>query len=309
MRQVLARWPHPNDYLEAARRGGRAFAEAGWPDPNPAPFNVPQGGWLALDGLPGYPAHLAETQAPPLMLFGLGDPTAMTYAGLGVVGTREMSTYGQVVAQTAVRSAPAPYPVISGLALGVDACAHEAALDAGIATVAVLATGPDIIYPAQNADLAARIIAAGGAVISEQPFGTGTESAPHRTPAPLPGRLMARNRIISGLSGALVLAEGAGRSGAMHTVWSMLTIGRTVIVAPPKPHARTLPGAQGPLALAADIRRTSDQLTAMGAPRAVADQWAGRGPLSGAVADDRDELALLVRVCLALSSASSHHSD
>lgn len=301
MRQVIARWPHPGDFEAAHRTGGRAFAEAGWPTPARPTIAVPAGGWMALIGTPDYPAQLEATQAPPLVLFGLGDITALRTPGLGVVGTRDMTPYGQVVATTAVQAAAPPTPVISGLARGVDTCAHTAALTEGLPTVAVLATGPDCVYPTQNQDLAAAILTAGGAIISEHPFGTTPETAPHRTPAPLASRLMARNRIIAGLSAALVLAEGQGRSGAMHTVWSMLGMGRPVLVAAPRAHARTLPGAQGPLALAADRARTREQLVAMGAPAAVADRWAGRSPLASGCASDRDDLTLLVRTALAFS--------
>lgn len=300
MRQVLAQWPHPGDFEDAARRGGRAFLEAGWPAAHPAPMTVPTGAWMALDGAPGYPSHLRATQSPPLVLFGLGDPAALATPGLAVVGTRQMTTYGQVVAQTAVQAIPNPYPHISGLAAGVDHASHLAALDAGIPTIAVLATGPDQIYPSEHLDLARRILGAGGAIVSEQPFGTGTDTAPSRTPAPLPARLVARNRILAGLASTVVLAEGAGRSGAMHAIWSTLAMGRHIIVAPPKPHARTIAGAQGPVALASSQPRTAAQLEAMGAPVAVRERWAGCAPLANSVAGDRDELTLMVATALRL---------
>lgn len=306
MRQLIATWPQPADYDAAARRGGAAFAAAGWPHPAPAPLLIPRGGWMALAGTPGYPPHLAATHAPPLLLFGLGDRTALTHPGLGVAGTQNMSDYGRAVIETAVAAVPAPHPVVSGLSPGCDTAALTAALAAGIQVVAVLPTGPDQIYPEANAALAAAILTAGGALVSEQPFGTTADTAPARTPSPLAARLAARARIIAGLSCSLVLAEGAGSSGSLHTVWAMLAMGRTVIVAPPKPHARQRTGAQAPLALAADRPRTTDQLTAMGAPAHVAEAWQGRAPLAGAIAADRDELALLVRITVPLSSASTH---
>lgn len=302
----MAQWPHPGDFEAAARRGGTAFANAGWPHPDPPQIAVPDGGWLAMAGTPTYPHHLSATQSPPLMLFGFGDVRVLSHPGLAVVGTREVTAYGTAVAQTAVRALPSPYSVVSGLARGADAVAHEAALEAGVPTVAVLPTGPDNIYPPENADLARRIISAGGAVISEQPFGTTVDSAPQRKPAPLPGRLMARNRIIAGLAGVLVLAEARGRSGSMHTVWSMLAMGRQVLVAPPKSHARSLPGAQAPLALAEDRVRTASELAAMGAPAGVVERWANRGRLANAVADSREELELLIRVTTALVATDPH---
>lgn len=303
MRALMATWMHPGDYIEAAARGGAAFAQQ-WPTP-PPPIDVPAGCWLALDGTPDYPRHLTAAPAAPLVLFGRGNLDAVTAPGLAVVGTRDITAYGSAVAQTSAAACPAGHPVISGLAAGVDATAHEAALAAGAPTVAVLPTGVDQVYPESHADLARRIVAAGGALVSEQPFGTGTDSAPGRTPAPLPSRLVARNRVIAGLAAALVVAEASPGSGSLHAVWAMLDMGRTVLTATPRPNARSVPGARVPIALSAAVARSADTLRAMGAPPAVVQKWANRSePMAGGVARDRDELATLVVAAVLLSSAN-----
>lgn len=299
MRDVIAAYPHPGDYEAQMRRHRTAMTSQGWPAPAP-PLEAPRGTWMELIGTPGYPQHLCQVPAPPLVLFGAGDPAVLATPGLGVVGTRDATAYGAAVATTATEAVPHPHPVVSGLAVGVDTIAHTRALELGTPTIAVIATGPDQPYPSVNVPLARQIVTNGGAVVSEQPFGTGTDTAPARTPAPLTGRLMARNRIIAGLSAALVLAEAAGRSGSMHTVWATLGLGRVLIVAPPKPHARTLPGAQAPTVLADTTRRTEAQLVSMGAPKQVATKLAGRVPLANAVAADRQDLTTLVRLALAL---------
>lgn len=304
MRQVIARWPHPNDYAQLHRQHPPADT-ATWPAPVPALADIPRGHWVVLAGRPDYPTALRQTQAPPLVLFGRGNLAALTRpATVGVVGTRQMSQFGQAVVNTAVdAAAQAGATVVSGMARGCDRQAAERALEVGIPTIAVLATGPDVPYPGEHAELADRIVAGGGAIVSEQPFGTGADDAPGRRPAPLASRLVARNRIIAGLSSVLVLAEASGGSGSMATVWSALGMGRPVVVALPKPSGSSLPGAVAPLALARPLPRSAESLVKMGAPMRVADAWAGRSPLASAAATDRDELALILRTYLMLAAA------
>lgn len=302
MRQVIARWPHPGDYEAAWTRADRPMLEARLPRPIAPLTGLAGGDWVALAGTPDYPTILLDAPAAPLLLFGRGDLAALR-PGLAVVGSRQMSAYGRAVAETSVAAAAESHvPVHSGAALGVDAAAAEAALAARLPTVAVIATGPDVPFPAEHAGLLARVADA-GAVVSEHPFATTETSASAYSPAPIAARLVARNRIIAGLSMATVCAEAAGRSGTMHTVWATLSMGRPVLVALPRPHARHLPGAQAPLGLSAPIARTAEQLTAMGAPPAVAAAWAGRHPLAAGAAD-RDELVALVRFAV---HASPHH--
>lgn len=306
MRRVLARFPHPAGYERAAAERPAELAAAGLPKPAPRLRDLPDGCWLALYGTPDYPAALADAPAAPLLLYGRGRLTALRTPGLAVVGTREMTSYGAAVAATAVAAgAELNATVVSGLARGVDAAAHTAALDAGVPTVAVLPTGVDTVYPAAHTELAARIIAAGGALVSEQPFGTATDTAPGRRPAPIAARLQARNRIIAALAAVLVPAEAAAGSGTLGAVWAAFGMGRTVLVALPKAHAAALPGAQVPAGLAWPHPRTAEQLQAMGASAALAKTLAGRAPLAAGTARDREELALLVRTALLTSTLRS----
>jgi DNA processing protein len=112
--------------------------------------------------------------------------------------------------------------VVSGLAYGIDAAAHEGAVKADGATIAVLGSGADIIYPAENERLAAEILDKGGAIVSEYPPGM----------PPLAANFPARNRIISGMSAGVLLVEGAKKSGAMITVDFALEQGRDVFAVP-----------------------------------------------------------------------------
>lgn len=302
MRRVITWWPHPGDYEDAWRNNEARLRERQLPPPPPPGYTPPPGTWLALAGTPEYPVQLEQAPAAPLLLFGRGRREALR-PGVAVVGSRRLSAYGRAVATIAVSAAArSGVPVVSGAALGADTAAAEAALEVEVPTVAVLATGVDVPYPAGNAPLLERIIAAGGAVVSEQPFGTGPD---HPGRAPLAARLQARNRIIAGLSMLTVPVEAAPGSGTLGCIWATLAMGRPVIVGLPKPSAGPLPGAVVPLALAAPVARSLEQLRGMGAPHAVAEAWAGRFPLA-AGAHDRDELHAVIQFAVA---ASPHHAQ
>lgn len=140
-----------------------------------------------------------------------------------IVGTRNITPYGrQVVDHFAKGLAEQGIVVVSGLALGVDAYAHEAALETGGLCIAVLPCSLDNIVPVRNRDLAAQIIKQGGALISEY------------APGQLPFRqnFIARNRIMSGLSQATLIIEAAAKSGALHTAKFALDQGKTVLAVP-----------------------------------------------------------------------------
>lgn len=140
-----------------------------------------------------------------------------------IVGTRRPTAYGkEVTYQLAYDLAKKGVVIISGLALGVDAIAHRGALDAGGTTIAVLPGGIDKIYPASHRGLAKDIIAAGGAIISEYEPGT----------SPRVYQFLARNRIVSGLSDAVIVTEAASRSGTLATVNHALEQNREVFVVP-----------------------------------------------------------------------------
>lgn len=167
------------------------------------------------------PEHLIDLPDAPPWLFVRGHLPAEP--GVAVVGSRRATQYGLEVAEQIGRLvAGAGWPVVSGLALGIDAAAHRGCLDAGGTAVAVLGSGIDRLYPRRNAALGERVLTSGGAVVSE--FGPGI--------APEPWRFPCRNRIISGLSAALIVVEAAERSGALITANLALSHGREVIAVP-----------------------------------------------------------------------------
>jgi len=179
-----------------------------------------------------YPPDLKTIHNPPPFLFVRGKLPSF-HKAIGVVGTRDITNYGQFACEklTAdlVRNG---FTIVSGLALGIDACAHETCLRRRGTTVAVLGSGVDFLYPPQNAPLAERILASGGAVVSEYPLGT--PGFAHHFPA--------RNRIISGLSRGLLVIEGGIKSGALITARLALEQGREVFAVPNNIHKISLSG-------------------------------------------------------------------
>lgn len=173
---------------------------------------------------PAYPALLREIDASPPVLYLKGELTEADQFALAVVGTRGADSYGQQVTERlASELARGQVTVVSGLALGIDALAHSAALDAGGRTIAVMACGLDLVYPARNAKLARRIAEGGqGALISEYPLGVKPES----------GNFPARNRIISGLSQGVLVVEAGEKSGALITAEFAIKQGREVFAVP-----------------------------------------------------------------------------
>jgi DNA processing protein len=183
----------------------------------------------------GYPPPLTVIPAAPKVLFWIGaDPSEwLDKPKVAIVGSRKVSAYGKdVTARITDEVARAGIVVISGLAYGVDSIAHQAALDAGSITVAVLPTALDNIYPAGHTDLAKRIIAGGGTLISEYPLG----STPHKS------NFTARNRIVSGLADLVLITEAATRSGTLNTARFALEQGKTVAAVPGN---ITSPNSQG----------------------------------------------------------------
>ncbi len=170
-----------------------------------------------------YPRLLKEIYDPPEQLYITGELKAKEKYPLAVVGTRKMSDYGKRVTVFLVKGlVKAGFTIISGLALGIDGLAHQTALDAGGRTIAVLGSGLDIIYPPEHKKLAADIIKSGGAVISEYPPG----ARPSRRTFP------ARNRIVAGLSLAVLVIEAPEKSGALITAKVALDQGREVLAVP-----------------------------------------------------------------------------
>jgi len=172
-----------------------------------------------LDTLPG----LDELDAAPARIYSRGADTLGSRPTVAIVGARACSTYGAAVARQLARDLAARgVSVVSGLARGIDAEAHRGAIEAEGHTVAVLGCGIDRTYPNAHAELARRIIDAGGMVVSE--YEPGIEPAPWRFPA--------RNRLIAALARAVVVVEAREQSGALITVDFALELGRPVFAVP-----------------------------------------------------------------------------
>ena len=245
-----------------------------------------------------YPKHLANsTLAPPPVLYGRGNIHALSNIGIAIIGTRRMSKLGENVAGAAAQGAARNNtPIISGLADGCDQAAHQAALDLGLQTVAVLACGADLCYPPHAAEIANNIIKNSGAIISEQPCGTKI-SAP---------RLMARNRIIVGLSAAVVVAEAAIDSrGTIGAIGCAVANGTPIIVAKPRGQWQNHPGAQLPLLLADEHGIDPQRFGWTG--NAAKNCWK-HAPLAAATADDRDTLGDYIDLYVRFSGTNTNQT-
>jgi len=202
---------------------------------------APQGPARAIVSLGDlrYPQALLDTEDPPLLLYLMGPALLLEHQPfpsdrcLAVVGSRNPTAQGAENARLFARAlCGAGLTIVSGLALGVDAAAHEGALEAATsagtmgATIAVVGTGLDRVYPRKNLDLAHRI-AAHGLIVSEYPLGT----------PPLPGNFPKRNRIISGLSQGTLVVEAALASGSLITARMAAEQGREVFAIPGSIHA------------------------------------------------------------------------
>jgi DNA processing protein len=215
-----------------------------------------------------FPPLLRAIHDPPPGLYVRGDAsiTELARPAVAIVGARACSPYGRHVARMVGRElAAAGVVVVSGLARGVDGEAHRGALDGGGATVAVLGCGIDRDYPAAHAELAARIVTAGGLVVAE--YAPGVEPAPWRFPA--------RNRIVAGLCLATIVIEARERSGALITADFALEEGREVFVVPGEITSSLSAGSNALLRLgAAPLLTAGDVLASLGieppAPPAVA---------------------------------------
>ena len=215
---------------DAAAVGGslRCPVDADWPS--------------GLRDLPDWPTHLYTLGAWP--------PPAPAVA---IVGTRQATTYGERVTAELVRSlARAGIGVVSGLARGIDAAAHRAALAAGAPTVAVLGTGIDVPYPVGHRPLHAAMAAA-GSVVSEHPPGRGAA----------PGCFPRRNRIVAALAEVTLVVEAGARSGALITAGHALDLGRTVAAVPGPIDAPQSRGANELLRDGASVVASPDDLLAL----------------------------------------------
>jgi DNA processing protein len=224
---VEAAWRAPIQTLRAARFD-RATIEALLDarrtlDPAREVERLRKAGVTALAwGHPDYPSSLRTIDRSPPVIFVRGALLPEDELAVAIVGTRHASAYGREVAHSlATELGRSGVTVVSGLALGVDAVAHRAALDAGGRTLAVLGSGVDEIWPSQNRTLGGEIMRS-GALISDYPLGTRPEAR----------NFPPRNRIISALSRAVVVVEAGSRSGALITAQYAAGQGRDVWAVP-----------------------------------------------------------------------------
>jgi DNA processing protein len=167
-----------------------------------------QGATVLTYGCQEYPERLKEIYDPPPVLWVRGAAGLLGRPGIAVVGTRHPSPYGSGMAEMLARDlAVRRLLIISGMARGIDSCAHRGALAARMPTVAVWGTGIDVVYPKENKKLAEEILATGGAIVSELPMGT----------FPAPQNFPRRNRILSGLSVAVLVVEAAEKPSRIAT--------------------------------------------------------------------------------------------
>jgi len=174
-------------------------------------------------GISGFTSVLSNYEGMPNQLFVAGTLPNTRVPTVAIVGSRKPTSYGkEVTHKLAYELAKRGVIIVSGLAYGIDAIAHEAALEAGGITIAIMASGLHTIYPAGHVQLAERIIKQGGAIISEQPEGIDAHKY----------HFLARNRIVSGLADAVIVTEATDRSGTFSTVTHAITQNKEVFAVP-----------------------------------------------------------------------------
>ncbi len=231
-----------------------------------------------------YPAALLQTADPPPLLYVQGDAACLSRPSIAIVGSRHCTPQGDANARAfAAALGRAGQVVVSGLALGIDAAAHEGALLAGAQTIAVVGTGLDRVYPARHRTLAHRI-AAQGALVSE--FAPGVP--------PLPDNFPRRNRIIAGLTQGTLVVEAAMQSGSLITARLASEAGREVFAMPGSIHAPQARGCHALLKQGAKLVETAQDILeelraapgapapGAGAPRAAAEPAAREAAREGA---------------------------
>lgn len=172
-----------------------------------------------------YPQRLRECEDAPLVLYGCGNFNLNTQRIISVVGTRKCSEYGREVCNNFIADLKRYYPdtlIVSGLAYGIDVCAHRAALDNGMSTVGVLAHGLDTIYPSMHRQVAAEMVHQQGGLLTEYT----TQTTPEK------GNFVRRNRIVAGLCDACIVVESSERGGSLITAELALDYNRDVFAFP-----------------------------------------------------------------------------
>jgi DNA processing protein len=294
--RVLTRWPSPTDALAAVRTGDAAAAlvpeepasrglAREWADAVAAtmaaiaPVVADRGTRVLHVGSPGYPIDEGIDDRPAVLFTEGARADVLERPRVAVVGTRAATPHGLADArELGAALARAGVVVVSGLAIGIDAAAHDGALDAGGAVIGVVATGLDVVYPRRHRSLHDRV-KANGLLVGEQPFGVG----PH------PGRFPVRNRIIAGLSDVTIVVEATERGGARITARHALEYGRSVLAIP---GSRRNPSARGcnellaegaqPLLDPADVAVALDL-----SPGSRRHPARGSADLAGATAEER----------------------
>jgi len=232
------------------------------------------GGCFLMPHMAGYPPLLAHIADPPPVLAVLGDPGLLLGRAAGIVGSRNASANGRhIAADFAAGLASAGIAIVSGMARGIDAAAHEAALQtAGGVTVAAVAGGLDRPYPAHHAELQARI-AERGAVVTEAPLGT----------EPQARHFPRRNRVIAGLSLGIVVIEAARQSGSLITARLALESGREVFAVPGSPLDPRTQGSNDLIRQGAPLVESAAEVLAL-LPQDITDFLLNTGTTPGASA-------------------------
>ena len=200
---------------------------------------------------PEYPVRLKDLASYPLVLYVRGSVEALSVPGVAMVGTRRATPYGLDIAQRfAYGLASAGLSVISGLALGIDAASHRGALDALGVTVGVIGSGLDRFYPERNRELAREIVAKGGAVVSEFPFGRSAD----QTTFPI------RNHVVAALARVVLAVEAPLKSGTLITTGIAAELGRTVLAVPARIDSRMSAGCLELIREGATLVRSVDDI-------------------------------------------------
>ncbi len=261
------------------------------------------GARLLVHGEPDYPVALLDVADAPPVLWVKGDIALLNRPSIGMVGARNASSLGvRMARRLAFGVSEAGFTVVSGLARGIDTAAHQAALQGQGRTVAVMAGGIDVIYPPENAALAATLDAT-GCRISEHPPGL----EPQARHFPL------RNRIVAGLSRAVIVVEAAAKSGSLITAKAALDYGREVMAVPGHPFDARASGCNMLIRDGAMlVRGTNDVLEAVGSTTVAQPEPEPRVvPLPGPAARERPlkEVALLHSMILDRLGASPLAED
>lgn len=241
------------------------------------------GGQLLCPEMTQYPRALLTIVDPPALLFCRGNLSLLTLPAVALIGSRAASDYGRRVAgHLATDLVAQGVAVVSGAAYGIDAAAHQGALQAGGPTIAVLGCGLDILYPKAHASLLADI-AASGLILSEYPLGTQPDGF----------RFPARNRIISGLSAGVVVVEATEKSGSLITAALALDQGREVFAVPGRVDSVKSAGSHWLIRQGAQlVRHAGDILEALGwgVPISAASDSASSCPDTVGLSADEQQL-------------------